>query len=258
MCLDRRHRQPEQLGGLGVGQPLDIAEQHDDAMVFGEVAERRANSVDDGEPVGVLVEGVVGEGGRVVSTEIVDRHRRAAPPSEPHEGDVRGDPVQPGEHRRLGAKPVAVTPGLHEGVLNRLLDVARVIEETPDDRGHPSLIARDQIEEVVDRFWRISWTERIVHGAGCIEQVVQIMAMLRHGTCLGARRRFDDLCDGELPTGTAERVRRHATGCRRCGRVLRGLEATIADLGELDELPPTEVASVRNEVRDELERGDSR
>ena len=59
---------------------------------------------------------------------------------------------------------------------------------------------------------------------------MQLVGMLRHGTCLATRRWLGDLCDGDLAPPDECLVRRHLAGCRRCRRAMTNLEATIADL----------------------------
>jgi len=77
---------------------------------------------------------------------------------------------------------------------------------------------------------------------------MRLMGMVRHGTCVGARRRLDDLCDGELGEPTEARVRRHLAGCSRCRRALARIEATIADVGRLGVVSPPEVSGLRDRV----------
>ncbi|MEZ5411077.1 MAG: zf-HC2 domain-containing protein [Acidimicrobiales bacterium] len=78
---------------------------------------------------------------------------------------------------------------------------------------------------------------------------MQLMGMVRHGTCVGARRRLDDLCDGELGVSAEARVRRHLAGCSRCRRALARLKATIVDVAQLQAGSPPELAGLRERVR---------
>jgi anti-sigma factor RsiW len=81
---------------------------------------------------------------------------------------------------------------------------------------------------------------------------MRIMGALRHGTCLGARLRLDDLCDGALAARHDARLRRHVAGCRRCDAALAALEATVAVLGRLGLRPVPPVRSVRDRVAGRL------
>lgn len=84
---------------------------------------------------------------------------------------------------------------------------------------------------------------------------MQLMGMVRHGTCVGTRRRLSDLCDGELAAPAEGKVRRHLAGCGRCRRALARLEATIADLGQLRAATPPEVTGVRDRVERRILEG---
>ncbi|MGF1600272.1 MAG: zf-HC2 domain-containing protein [Acidimicrobiales bacterium] len=85
---------------------------------------------------------------------------------------------------------------------------------------------------------------------------MQMVGMLRHGTCIGARRRMNSLCDGELPAPAATRVRRHVAGCRRCRRVLTGLERVIADVDRLEgDVPDSLLDGIRRAVEHERSDG---
>lgn len=74
------------------------------------------------------------------------------------------------------------------------------------------------------------------------------MGMVRHGTCVGTRRRLDDLCDGELPAPAEAEVRRHLAGSGRCRRALARREATIADLRRLRASATPDVGDLRGRV----------
>ncbi len=84
---------------------------------------------------------------------------------------------------------------------------------------------------------------------------MQLMGMVRHGTCVGTRRRLSDLCDGELAAPAEARVRRHLAGCDRCRRALARLEATIADIGRLRATTPPEVSGLRDRVERRILQG---
>lgn len=172
-----------------------------------------------------------------------------------HEGGVGGDAVEPGEDGGVGPEVAAVPPGLNEGVLHGLVDVAVVVEEAGDDRANPVFVAVDEREEVVEFGGGLPvfvWLGRIVHGVGCIEGDMQLMGMVRHGTCVGTRRRLDDLCDGELDEGSEARVRRHLAGCGRCRRMLDRLQATIADVAVLSNRPVPGGESLRDQIAERL------
>ena len=77
---------------------------------------------------------------------------------------------------------------------------------------------------------------------------MQLIGMVRHGTCVGAGRRLSDLRDGELAAPAAARIRRHLAGCGRCRRALARLEATIADTGRLRGTTPPEMTGLRDRV----------
>ena len=81
---------------------------------------------------------------------------------------------------------------------------------------------------------------------------MQLIAMFRHGTCVDSRRRFDGLCDGELPSDVEDRARRHIAGCRWCRRALGRLEATVGDLARLGARPSPSIDSVRDQVADRI------
>lgn len=102
---------------------------------------------------------------------------------------------------------------------------------------------------------KIGGIERIDWTPTCIEPGMQLMGMVRHGTCVGTRRRLSDLCDGELGEPVGGRVRRHLAGCGRCRRALARLEATIGDVGRLGAVTPPDVASVREQVRRRIVEG---
>ncbi len=78
------------------------------------------------------------------------------------------------------------------------------------------------------------------------------MGMLRHGTCVGARRRLDDLCDGDLDAVTERRVRLHIAGCGPCRRALDRLRSTIAALALLADRPDPPGRSVRDAVAERI------
>ncbi|MDH4075386.1 MAG: anti-sigma factor [Acidimicrobiia bacterium] len=81
------------------------------------------------------------------------------------------------------------------------------------------------------------------------------MGMVRHGTCVGTRRRLSDLCDGELAAQAEARVRRHLAGCGRCCRALARLEATIVDMGRLRAANPPEMTGLRDRVERRILQG---
>ncbi len=78
---------------------------------------------------------------------------------------------------------------------------------------------------------------------------MQLMGMVRHGSCVGTRRRLNELFDGELDESARARVRRHLSGCVRCRRALARLEATIVEVGRLGAVNPPKVTGVRERVR---------
>ncbi len=65
----------------------------------------------------------------------------------PAERLVDADPVQPCEQRRVAAVPVEVAPCLHEGVLDGLLDVPSVVEDTEEDEPEPPLVSPYDLRE---------------------------------------------------------------------------------------------------------------
>lgn len=89
--------------------------------------------------------------------------------------------------------------------------------------------------------FEVSWRPRARRVRGfCIARAwsgikpgMQMIGMVRHGSCVATRRRLNDLCDRELAPPLEARVRRHLAGCRRCRRAHARLEATIADVGRL-------------------------
>lgn len=84
---------------------------------------------------------------------------------------------------------------------------------------------------------------------------MQLMGMVRHGTCVGTRRGLSDLCDGELAARAEARIRRHLAGCDRCRRALARLEATIADVSRLRAATPPEMADLRDRVERRIVEG---
>ena len=66
------------------------------------------------------------------------------------EGGVHRDAVQPGGHRGLAPEGAQGPPGVDEGVLGRLLDVAGVVEQARHDRAHPAFVTCDQDGEAVE------------------------------------------------------------------------------------------------------------
>ncbi len=77
---------------------------------------------------------------------------------------------------------------------------------------------------------------------------MQLIGMVRHGTCVHTRLQLNDLYDGELRAPTEARVRRHLAGCHLCFRALARLETTIADIGRLRLLATPELAGLRDRI----------
>lgn len=190
-----------------------------------------------------------------MGVEVLQCHRCRAVAPQTHEGGVGRDPVQPGEHRGFGPEVGPVAPGLREGVLECLVDVTRIVEKAGDHAAYAVFMALDQIEEAVELgpgCRRFSAGRRIVHDAACIEGVMQLMGMIRHGTCVGTRRRLGDLCDGELDERHERRVQRHLAGCGRCCRAHERLRATIVDLSILRDRAVADAESVRDRVAERI------
>lgn len=258
--LDGGDREVEEVGDLWVGVALDVAQDDDDAVMLGQLGERGADLVDEREALGVGAERIVGQGEAIGWTEVVVGDGGVVAATAPHEGGVGGDAVEPGEHCGLGSELAAVAPGLDEGVLDGLVDVSIVVEQARDDAADATLIAlheRQEVVELVRRILDFVLVGRIVQGGACIEEDMQLLGMVRHGTCVGTRRRLNDLCDGDLDAGTEGRVRHHLAGCGRCRRVLDRLQATIADVAMLGERLVPEGASVRDRVAERIAEFDT-
>ena len=137
-----------------------------------------------------------------------------------------------------------MTPGLQERVLGRLLDVAAVGEQPPEQGHDPGLLAAHELRErsrVPGAGRGEQWVRaaRIGSAVDGIEGHVHPFSMLRDGTCVGTRRRLSGLLDGDLDGSTAARLRRHLRHCRRCGRVERSLRRVVGELHELAPGPPS-------------------
>ncbi len=258
--LDGGDREAEEVGDLGVGVALDVAQDDGDAVVLGQLGERGADLVDERETFGVDAKRIVGKGEVVDRSEVVERDGGVVSAPSSHERCVGGDAVEPGEYCGLGSELTAVAPGLDECVLNGFVDVSIVVEQARDDAADAMLIAlheRQKVIELARRILDILLAGRIVQGVACIEEDMQLLGMVRHGTCVGTRRRFNDLCDGDLDAGTEGRVRRHLAGCGRCRRALGRLRATIADLAMLADRRVPEGESVLDRVAERIAELDS-
>jgi hypothetical protein len=172
---------------------------------------------------------------------------------------VDGDPVQPCEGRCLAAEAVEMAPGLHERVLRGLLDVARIIEETPENRPDAALTQSDELAEGVEVTVLRSPEQRpfrILHRADAskprslacdrpsarrIQEFVSILLFAINGSHGETARHMSAYAEGELTGYRRWRVSRHLARCEMCQALYRSLLTTLDSLRSLGrEDPPAD------------------
>jgi Putative zinc-finger len=189
----------------------------------------------------------------------LERLRVGPTPPSPLQSLVDGDPVQPGEGRRLAAEAVEVAPGLHERVLRGLLDVARIIEETPEDGSDAPLAHSDELAEGVEVAFLRSPEQRpfrILHredaskpsSLACdrpparrIQEFVSILLFALNGSHGETARHMSAYAEGELTGYRRWRVSRHLARCEMCQALYRSLLTTLDSLRTVGrEAPPAD------------------
>ena len=185
------------------------------------------------------------------------RVRAAAP--RPLQRLVEGDSVEPREGRCLAAEAAEMTPGLHERVLGRLLDVARIVEETSEDGPDTALAHLDELAEGIEVAFLRSPKQRpfrIVHredatkpsslacdrpAARRIQEFVSILLFAINGSHGETARHMSAYAEGELTGYRRWRVSRHLARCEMCQALYRSLLAALDSLRGLGrEEPPAD------------------
>jgi hypothetical protein len=134
----------EDLGGVGVGDPVEVAEDDRDPELLGHLGEGGLDGDGGGDRLAELAAGGDGQAG-VLGVEV--GQAGPAPATGLVGGGVHRDPVQPG---REGGRPPEAG-GLAEGGQERLLGgVLGVLPVAEDPQAEPvdaAFVARDQLAE---------------------------------------------------------------------------------------------------------------
>jgi Putative zinc-finger len=187
----------------------------------------------------------------------LERLRVGPTPPSPLQRLVDGDAVQPGEGRRLAAEAVEVAPRLDERVLRGLLDVSRIVEETPEDGSDAALEDVDELAEGVEVAFLGAQEQgpfRILHRADAskprslacdrpparrIQEFVSILLFALNGSHGETARHMSAFAEGELTGYRRWRVSRHLARCEMCQALYRSLLTTLDSLRGLGrEQPP--------------------
>jgi hypothetical protein len=184
------------------------------------------------------------------------RLRVGPTPPSPLQSLVDGDSVEPREGRRLAAEAVEVAPGLDERVLRGLLDVAWIIEETPEDGSDAPLAHSDELAEGVEVAFLRSPEQRpfrILHredaskpsSLACdrpparrIQEFVSILLFAINGSHGETARHMSAYAEGELTGYGRWRVSRHLARCEMCQALYRSLLGTLDSLRSLGREDP--------------------
>ena len=278
-ALGSRDRDVEDGGDVFVRPALDVAQNQRGARL-----ERKGADGGD-EPGDVLAlsggdicgERSRGRGLGARSTlqlgHRLERLRVRTPAASPLQRLVDRDPVQPGEGRRLSAEAVEVTPGLDERVLRGLLDVARIVEETPEDGSHAALEQVDELIEGVEvAFLRPQQQGpfRILHRADAskppslacdrprarrIQEFVSILLFAINGSHGETARHMSAYAEGELSGYRRWRVSRHLARCEMCQALYRSLLTTLDSLRSLGREDPPADPDFPRRVTERLREG---
>ena len=203
----------------------------------------------------------------------LERLRFGLPAASPLQRLVDGNPVEPREGRRVAAEAVEVTPGLHERVLGSLLDVARVVEKTAEDRPNAPLAYPDELAEGLEIAFLRPLEQRpfrILHrqdasklrSSACdrlaaprIQEFVSILLFAVNGSHGETARYLSAYAEGELTGYRRWRVSRHLARCEMCQAVYRSLLATLDSLRRVGRKEPPADPDFPRRVMEKL-RGD--
>ena len=138
---------PEGGGDLGVREPCEIAQDDCFAVLEWKLGERREDTAPE---IGSFCRSSrVVVGARIVSAPFdhreLDGGNRPAPRAP--ESGIDPDPVEPREERSVGTVAVQVAPRLDEGILNRFLDVSRVVQNAQEDDAQATLVPPHDLRE---------------------------------------------------------------------------------------------------------------
>ena len=205
----------------------------------------------------------------------LERLRFKASSSGPLQGLVEGDSVEPREGRGLAAEAVEMAPGLHERVLGGLLDVARIVEETSEDRTEAPLAHSNELAEGLEVAFLRSGEQRpfrIVHRADAskpsslacdrptarrIQEFVSILLFAINGSHDETAHYMSAYAEGELKGYRRWRVSRHLARCEMCRALYRSLLGTLDSLRGLGREQPPADAELPGRVIERL-RDDER
>jgi hypothetical protein len=166
---------------------------------------------------------------------------------------------------------VQVAPGQHERVLDRLLDVAWVVEDPLNSGSKPALVAPDDLCEGIEvavprqpdelgvglraeRHAEIVWgTHRSSLGRHP-RDMLEILTRPWVASCAETSGRLSDYVDGELEGRGLARVSRHLARCRRCRALLDSLSGILSQLRAVGEQVPPASPSLVAAVLARIER----
>ena len=143
-ALHGADRDLQDLGGVGVGDPVQVAEDDRDPELLGDLGERGLDGDGRGDHLAELAAGGDGQAG-VLRVE----GGQAGPAPAPGlvGGRVHGDPVQPGREGGRLAEAGGLAQGGQEGLLGGVLGVLPAAEDPQAESVDAALVARDQLAE---------------------------------------------------------------------------------------------------------------
>ncbi len=142
-----KHGSAHDLGDLARGDPLELVQDEDDALLVGEPVEQATEGAHALAPLGVLVGGGRLAAEQSVARRLVGEDGAAARGPPVHEHDVDRDAVQPGAELRLPAEVLQALVDLDEDLLDDVLEVAPAPEHAVDEAGDVGAVALVELPE---------------------------------------------------------------------------------------------------------------
>ena len=143
-ALHGADRDLQDLGGVGVGDPVEVAEDDRDPELLGDLGEGGLDGDGRGDHLAEVAAGGDGQAGVL---RVEGGQAGPAPAAGLVGGGVHGDPVQPGREGGRLAEAGGLAEGGQEGLLGGVLGVLPVAEDPQAEAVDAAFVARDQLAE---------------------------------------------------------------------------------------------------------------